>query len=68
MTNENQCPGFTWIKRMRPWGKGSTIFSSQFDPAGWHGKIGEGPVADAILAIFAQRAKNVKLVVRRCGI
>jgi DNA replication protein DnaC len=29
--------------------RGSTIFSSQFDPAGWHGKIGEGPVADAIL-------------------
>jgi DNA replication protein DnaC len=29
--------------------RGSTIFSSQFAPAGWHGKIGEGPVADAIL-------------------
>lgn len=29
--------------------KGSTIFSSQFDPGGWHGKIGEGTLADAIL-------------------
>ena len=28
---------------------GSTIFSSQFTPAGWHGKIGEGTLADAIL-------------------
>jgi len=29
--------------------RGSTIFSSQFTPAGWHGKIGEGTLADAIL-------------------
>ena len=29
--------------------KGSTIFSSQFSPAGWHSKIGEGTLADAIL-------------------
>jgi DNA replication protein DnaC len=29
--------------------KGSTIFLSQFSPAGWHGKIGEGTLADAIL-------------------
>lgn len=29
--------------------KASTIFSSQFSPAGWHGKIGEGTLADAIL-------------------
>jgi DNA replication protein DnaC len=29
--------------------KGSTIFSSQFRAEGWHGKIGEGPLADAIL-------------------
>ena len=29
--------------------KASTVFSSQFAPAGWHGKIGEGPLADAIL-------------------
>ena len=28
---------------------GSTIFSSQFAPAGWHGKIGEDTLADAIL-------------------
>ena len=29
--------------------KGSTIFASQFWSEGWHGKIGEGPLADAIL-------------------
>jgi DNA replication protein DnaC len=29
--------------------KTSTIYCSQFAPAGWHGKIGEGTLADAIL-------------------
>ena len=29
--------------------KGSTLFLSQFSPAGWHTKIGEGTLADAIL-------------------
>lgn len=29
--------------------KGSTIFLSQFAPAGWHTKIGDGMLADAIL-------------------
>ncbi|MFD0676195.1 MULTISPECIES: IS21-like element helper ATPase IstB [unclassified Paenibacillus] len=29
--------------------KGSTIFCSQFSPAGWHGKIGESTLPDAIL-------------------
>jgi len=29
--------------------RASTIFLSQFAPAGWHGKIGEGTLADAIL-------------------
>lgn len=29
--------------------RGSTIFLSQFAPGGWHGKIGEGTLADAIL-------------------
>lgn len=29
--------------------KGATIFCSQFAPAGWHGKIGESTLADAIL-------------------
>jgi len=29
--------------------RGSTIFSSQFTPAGWHGKIGEDTLADAML-------------------
>ena len=30
-------------------GRCSTIFSSQFDPAGWQVKIGEGPLAESIL-------------------
>ena len=30
-------------------GRCSTLFSSQFDPAGWQGKIGTGPLAEAIL-------------------
>lgn len=29
--------------------RASTIFASQFAPQGWHGKIGEGTLADAIL-------------------
>jgi len=29
--------------------RSSTIFLSQFAPAGWHGKIGDGTLADAIL-------------------
>jgi DNA replication protein DnaC len=28
--------------------KGSTIFCSQFDVAGWHQKLGDAPMADAI--------------------
>jgi DNA replication protein DnaC len=27
----------------------STIFISQFSPAGWHQKIGEGTIADAVM-------------------
>ena len=30
-------------------GRCSTIFSSQFDPAGWQIKIGEGPLGEAVL-------------------
>ncbi|RQD70833.1 MAG: AAA family ATPase [Tindallia sp. MSAO_Bac2] len=29
--------------------RASTIFCSQFSPAGWHGRIGEATIADAIL-------------------
>lgn len=31
------------------YGRCSTIFSSQFNPSGWQAKIGEGPLAEAIL-------------------
>jgi DNA replication protein DnaC len=30
-------------------GRCSTLFSPQFNPAGWHVKIGEGPLSEAIL-------------------
>ena len=30
-------------------GRCSTIFSSQFNPSGWRERIGEGPLAEAIL-------------------
>jgi len=30
-------------------GRCSTIFSSQFDPAGWQAKIGEGPLGESVL-------------------
>jgi DNA replication protein DnaC len=30
-------------------GRCSTLFSSQFNPSGWQAKIGEGPLAEAIL-------------------
>jgi DNA replication protein DnaC len=30
-------------------GRSATIFSSQFNPAGWHVKIGEGPLGEAVL-------------------
>lgn len=29
--------------------RAATIFSSQFPPAAWHGKIGDGTLADDIL-------------------
>ena len=31
------------------YGRCSTVFSSQFDPAGWQIKLGEGPLAESIL-------------------
>lgn len=37
----------------------STIFSSQFSPAGWHGKIGESTLADAILDRIVHDSYNI---------
>ncbi len=37
----------------------STIFCSQFDPKGWHEKIGEGTLADAILDRIVHDSYNI---------
>jgi DNA replication protein DnaC len=39
--------------------KASTIFCSQFPPAGWHSKIGEGTLADAILDRIVHDSYNI---------
>jgi len=39
--------------------KGSTIFCSQFDPRGWHEKIGEETLADAILDRIVHDSYNI---------
>ena len=41
--------------------KAFTVFSSQFAPAGWHDKIGEGPLADAILDRLVHNAYKINL-------
>jgi DNA replication protein DnaC len=44
----DQCRDLLEITESR-YSQSSTIFSSQFAPAGWQTKIGEGPLAEAIL-------------------
>jgi DNA replication protein DnaC len=39
----------------------STIFCSQFDPHGWHEKIGEGTLADAVLERIVHGSYHVIL-------
>ena len=39
----------------------STIFCSQFSPAGWHGKIGEATIADAVLDRIVHDSYNVEI-------
>ena len=39
----------------------STIFCSQFAPAGWHTKIGEGTLADAILDRIVHDSYNIEI-------
>lgn len=41
--------------------RGSTIFCSQFSPAGWHGKIGESTLADAILDRIVHHSYNITI-------
>jgi DNA replication protein DnaC len=40
---------------------GSTIFCSQFGPAGWHQKIGQGTLADAILDRIIHNAYTITI-------
>jgi len=39
----------------------STLFSSQFNPAGWQSKIGDGPLAEAILDRIIHNAYTLKI-------
>ncbi|MBF4696105.1 IS21-like element helper ATPase IstB [Fusibacter ferrireducens] len=41
--------------------KTSTIFCSQFSPAGWHKKIGEATLADAILDRIVHDSYNIEI-------
>lgn len=41
--------------------RGSTIFCSQFSPAGWHGKIGEATIADAVLDRIVHDSYTVEI-------
>jgi DNA replication protein DnaC len=41
--------------------RGSTIFCSQFAPAGWHSKIGESTLADAILDRIAHHSYKITI-------
>jgi DNA replication protein DnaC len=42
-------------------GVSSTIFCSQYTPEGWHAKIGEGVVADAILDRVVHNAHMIRI-------
>lgn len=44
--------------------RASTIFCSQFSPAGWHGKIGEATLADAILDRIVHDSYSAELSIR----
>lgn len=39
----------------------STIFCSQSSPAGWHGQLGEGTLADAILDRIVHNSYSIKI-------
>ncbi|GHV80728.1 ATPase AAA [Spirochaetia bacterium] len=56
--SESQARDLLEISEARS-GRCSTIFSSQFAPAGWMGKIGEGPLADAILDRIVHNSYSV---------
>lgn len=40
---------------------GSTILCSQFAPAGWHAKLGEGAIADAVVDRLAHNAYRIHI-------
>ena len=39
----------------------STVFCSQFDVAGWHSKLGEGALADAIMDRIVSKSQTIKI-------
>lgn len=45
----------------RRWGQAATIFCSQFDVSGWHGQLGSGAVADAIMDRIIPGSYKMKL-------
>ncbi|MBR5290941.1 MAG: ATP-binding protein [Erysipelotrichaceae bacterium] len=47
-TNESERAYFLELMESRC-NKKSTIFCSQWTPEGWHQRLGDGPIADAIL-------------------
>lgn len=40
----------------------STVYCSQFDVAGWHSKLGEGALADAIIARIISKPQTIKIL------
>lgn len=40
----------------------STVYYSQFDVAGWHSKLGEGALADAIIARIISKPQTIKIL------
>lgn len=46
-------------------GTGSLIICSQFSPAGWHAKLGEGAIADAVIDRIVYRSDVIHIEGRR---
>lgn len=40
---------------------GSLLICSQFSPAGWHAKLGEGAIADAVIDCIVYRSEMIHI-------
>lgn len=58
--NENEARDILEVVHVRH-KRSSTIFCSQFSPAGWHKKIGEDTIADAILDRIVHDSYNIEI-------